>query len=412
MKRKPGGDDFVKSWMQKYNLYYVRSRELYVVIGTLIAVWTALVGVSLWRTQVNRDGLTTSLAVQQAELRYAEDRTRHLEGRPFGHRAEYGRTHVHWRGLPGSSGLNAPDAWEAAALGAVDGSQAVTDVQTQFGEKQLRWMVPVYDEPACLACHQPGERADGLRGAASVLVPLNAILAFSDPAWRPQIHFHLIAWLLGCGLLVIGTSAIRRAIGERDQISANLQSVLEANEAILEQVPFGIVIVDRTKVVRFVNRYAEELIGKSREQIMGQVCSGNFCPTAVDACPILDFHQNVDSAERKVLTAGGETIPVQKSVIPVRWHDEDVLLEAFIDIRPHKRLLAEQEALLNEEQRMTRLTVGRELRMVQLKEEVNELLESSGAEPRYRNLDELSETGSPEEITFDSADLNGSGVTP
>ena len=84
------------------------------------------------------------------------------------------------------------------------------------------------------------------------------------------------------------------------------------------------------------------------------------------------------------MNANGDSIPVQKSVMPVTWNGEKVLLEAFVDISEQKAFMAEQDAALTEEKRLNRLTVRRELRMMQLKEEVNDLLAAVGMEAKYR----------------------------
>lgn len=379
-----GNGPYVRFRKPSLNLYHVDVRTLLTVTAGLMILWTGFVGAALWLTHVNRERLSVRLATQQARLHYQAERALHVGGQPFGQENLHGRVHVYWKGLPGTRGASAPDEWESRSLTGIEPNQEKSELAVRFGEKQLRWLAPVYDESACLSCHEPAQRADGLRGGASILVPMESIMAFSAPAWTRQVQAHLGAWLLGCGLLGLAAHAILRAVRERDRITANLQSALQANETILEQVPFGMVIVDRNKNVRHVNRYAEELIGKPRAEIVDGVCTNSFCPSAKDACPILDLRQTVDNSERRILNADGDVVPVQKSVIPVTWNGEDVLLEAFIDISEQKALIAEQEAALQEEQRLNRLTVGRELRMVQLKEEVNRLLNEAGADPKYR----------------------------
>ena len=79
--------------------------------------------------------------------------------------------------------------------------------------------------------------------------------------------------------------------------------------------------------------------------------------------------QPADAAEQMLLNATGDKIPVKLAVLSISWKREEAFLVAFIDIADQKALLREQEGLLAEEQRLNRLLVGRELRMIELKRE-------------------------------------------
>lgn len=59
----------------------------------------------------------------------------------------------------------------------------------------------------------------------------------------------------------------------------------------------------------------------------------------------MDRHQQVDQSERVLLTKDSKKIPILKSVIPMILDNEEVLLEAFIDISKSKQAEEEMKKL-------------------------------------------------------------------
>ena len=76
-------------------------------------------------------------------------------------------------------------------------------------------------------------------------------------------------------------------------------------------------------------------------------------------------------------------IPVLKTALTIKLGDEEVLLEAFVDISRLKQTEEDLNARLEELELFNRLAVGRELEMVELKEEINRLLVENGYESKY-----------------------------
>ena len=107
---------------------------------------------------------------------------------------------------------------------------------------------------------------------------------------------------------------------------------------IFESVPAGIVIIDpEAHRIVDVNRAASELIGTSKEEIIGHVCHRFICPAHEGRCPITDLGQEVDSCARVLLNVHGESIPVLKTVIPIEFAGKKHLLGSFVDISALKR---------------------------------------------------------------------------
>jgi PAS domain S-box-containing protein len=108
---------------------------------------------------------------------------------------------------------------------------------------------------------------------------------------------------------------------------------------ILNAIPYGIVIIDMNKRIRFINDVALTLSGyRSDDDLLGRICHRVLCPTEMDHCPIMDFGMSFDRTERKLLTESGIEIPVLKTSLSINLGGEDFLLETFIDLRKTKEL--------------------------------------------------------------------------
>ncbi|MGD9010673.1 MAG: ATP-binding protein, partial [Desulfobacteraceae bacterium] len=104
-------------------------------------------------------------------------------------------------------------------------------------------------------------------------------------------------------------------------------------ETILEGLPIGIMIIGKDKIIKKINKRALEIIGhQSDDNIVGKICHQTVCPAQKDNCPITDLGKKVDRSEKVVIHNNGTIIPILKTVIPMVIDDEEVLLEAFMDI--------------------------------------------------------------------------------
>ena len=122
-------------------------------------------------------------------------------------------------------------------------------------------------------------------------------------------------------------------------------------------MPVGVAIIDRNKIVRQVNSAALAMMGYDCEdQILGKQCHETLCPSHKNKCPLLDLGEDVDNAERVLLTRDRREVPILKTVKPVRLNGEELLCETFMDISDRKRA---EEAL---EKRIVALTRPLEIR--------------------------------------------------
>jgi PAS domain S-box-containing protein len=106
---------------------------------------------------------------------------------------------------------------------------------------------------------------------------------------------------------------------------------------LLNSIPSGIVVIDaETHVIVDVNSVALEMIGASREQVIGSVCHNYICPA--ERCPVTDLGQTVDHSERVLLTADGANVPIIKSVTAIMLDGRQHLIESFVDITDRQRI--------------------------------------------------------------------------
>jgi PAS domain S-box-containing protein len=178
---------------------------------------------------------------------------------------------------------------------------------------------------------------------------------------------------------------------ERKRSEEALQESETRLSTIIKNDPTGFFIVnEKTRIIYDVNDSALEAIGLPRGDVVGKVCHRFLCPAEMGSCPICDLGQVVDRSERVLIKPGGARVPILKTVVPIKLKGENYLLESFIDITERKQ--AEEElrqkgeelrARNDELEQFNRAAVGRELRMIELKQEINELCRRLGEPPRH-----------------------------
>ena len=90
--------------------------------------------------------------------------------------------------------------------------------------------------------------------------------------------------------------------------------------------------------------------------------------------------------EIEFLNKDGKKIPIELNVTSLFDADGQIIgrLGVARDITKRKQAEEELHKRLNELETFNRVTVGRELKMIELKKEINELLEKSGKEAKYK----------------------------
>ncbi|UCC94621.1 MAG: PAS domain S-box protein [Candidatus Omnitrophota bacterium] len=136
----------------------------------------------------------------------------------------------------------------------------------------------------------------------------------------------------------VGVRISIKDITERKQTEEEINQTLESTRIMLENMPCGVVVVGKDKKIRQINKVAQKMMGlDSPKGIIGKICHKKICPAEKDKCPVLDLGQSVDFSEKILFGQDNKEIPILKSVHTVTLGDEEVLLEAFVDITERKR---------------------------------------------------------------------------
>ncbi len=145
---------------------------------------------------------------------------------------------------------------------------------------------------------------------------------------------------------------LKLEITDRQRAENELRESEQRLKVILDQLPAGVLIIDEaSKIIKDVNPAAQKIIGKPWEEIVGSRCHRFVCPVEEGACPIIDIGMDVDKSERMLIRAGGEEIPILKTVCRITLDGRSHLLESFIDLSDKERL----EARLQRAQKMEAL---------------------------------------------------------
>ena len=148
---------------------------------------------------------------------------------------------------------------------------------------------------------------------------------------------------------VVGVLATMRDITEQVRARTALQESEAYVKTILESMPVGTLVIDaETHTIVDVNSAALGILGRSREEIVGDPCLKHICPDANGRCPISDLGQVTDYAQHAVIRADGTTVPVLKTVTQIALQGKPVLLESIVDITEQ---LEAQESLRESEER-------------------------------------------------------------
>ena len=130
---------------------------------------------------------------------------------------------------------------------------------------------------------------------------------------------------------------LEKEVAQRRKTENALMESENRVRTILDTVNTGILVIDPESFqIVDVNPVALELIGESREAVLGSHCHTYICPNEDWKCPIVDLGQDVDNTERILMTKGGAKVPILKSVAPVMIKGKKLLLESFVDITERK----------------------------------------------------------------------------
>ena len=186
-------------------------------------------------------------------------------------------------------------------------------------------------------------------------------------------------------------------VSERKRLECKLRESIEIFRSIAEYAKDAIIMIDDDGSVIFWNKMAEKMFGYRAEEVIGKDVHLLCAPEKYHRDYIEGFKTFKSSGKGKIvgktvemtaLRKNGEEFPVELSVgafkIKARWHAVAVVR----DISERKRMEKEIEEKLKELEKFYKIAIDRELRMIELKREINELCRKYGEKPRYESTEE------------------------
>jgi PAS domain S-box-containing protein len=139
-------------------------------------------------------------------------------------------------------------------------------------------------------------------------------------------------------------------ITKQKEIEEALRESEEHLKTIMDSIRAGVVVIDTESYqIVDVNRYAAEMIGMAKDQLLGQECRGLICTGDPGCCPATSPSLVPEQAECRLVTAQGGAIPILKTAATVKRGGRTYLLESFLDLTGQKKveqdLAAEKERL-------------------------------------------------------------------
>lgn len=177
---------------------------------------------------------------------------------------------------------------------------------------------------------------------------------------------------------VTSVIGISRDITQRKEMEEALRESEEKYRSLIEMNPDGIAIESEDKIV-FVNPSALKIHGDaSAQEVLGKSIWDFIHPDSKDLVKarlqqMADTGLSVPPAEQKWIKINGEIIEVEVEATPIKYGGKYAVQFVFRDITQQKKAEAEMRAKTETLEKMNKLMIGRELKMIEMKKELEEL---------------------------------------
>jgi PAS domain S-box-containing protein len=169
-------------------------------------------------------------------------------------------------------------------------------------------------------------------------------------------------------------------IHERRIMEEEMRRLANRLTATLESITDGFHILDRDWRITYMNQEAERLVGYSRDELLGKVIWEKIPPTVGTTV----YHEYHRARRENKAVVFEQFYPQLERWFEIRaYPSEEDLAVYFRDITARKEAEEQLNAQLEELRRWHKATLGREMRLLELKREVNTLLRHRGQPPRY-----------------------------
>jgi PAS domain S-box-containing protein len=204
---------------------------------------------------------------------------------------------------------------------------------------------------------------------------------------------HIFPLSVTCNLIEIEGKpcflGFHRDISDQKRAAATLKESEERFRSLVECAPEGVYVQSNGRIV-YLNPGARRLFGASeKDDLTGAEFIERVAPEYRESVRLRirfqrDTGKPAELIEQEYLRLDGSRVPVEVTAVPVRFQGCDSHLVVVRDITERKQAEQVLRRKVDELERFNALMVGREIRMVEMKKEVNALLKASGQHERYK----------------------------
>jgi len=251
-----------------------------------------------------------------------------------------------------------------------------------------------------------GVHRPGLRAAFSIVLVMMIITMIGEAAVMGILHAFdmrglwdivlapvLLALLCCPVIFLLVLRPLARELQKARQSELERKNSRAFLQAVIDAIPSGTLVLGRDYRILLANRTARDLFGRDDPVADGLTChelshhNSVPCDGQDDPCPL----REVVATRRPVTVthvhtdAGGNRAFVEVTASPILDANGEVtrIVESCSDITERKEADEHMRATLEKVERFNRLAVGREMRMIELKEEVNALARKAQLPPPY-----------------------------
>lgn len=181
----------------------------------------------------------------------------------------------------------------------------------------------------------------------------------------------------------------------RDDLEERVRERTEEIQLLLQSAGEGMFGVDAAGQLTFINRVALNLLGFSEEEMLGREVHALIHHSHEDAsfypkeeCPIFvtcTLGTQNQATDEVLWRRDGRSFPVEYTSTPILKEGKVMgAVVTFRDITARREAEKELKEHMQELEQFNLLTINREERMIQLKEEINSLLEQAGREKKFK----------------------------
>ncbi|MBF0211561.1 MAG: transporter substrate-binding domain-containing protein, partial [Desulfamplus sp.] len=175
-------------------------------------------------------------------------------------------------------------------------------------------------------------------------------------------------------------------ITERKKAQDEISEIAKQHQKIFESSPLGMIRINAEGTIINCNEKFIDLMGSSREKLIGFNSLKQGRDEGMKAALSKAIAGETAQYEADYTSAtGGKTVPLHMRFNPVNAKQNPTeVIVVLEDITDRKEAEKKMKAQMEDLEKFSRLTINREERMINLKEEINQLREELGKGKKYK----------------------------